>query len=75
MAGAITKQNVVGTISGVAAVYQRHEFLGERKEALTMVAGPAWSKTGACARDVRPIAVPGGPAAIRPFGVLWLRRP
>jgi hypothetical protein len=23
-----------GTISGVAAVYQRHEFLAERKEAL-----------------------------------------
>jgi hypothetical protein len=23
-----------GTISGVAAVYQRHEFLSERKEAL-----------------------------------------
>ena len=23
-----------GTISGVAAVYQRHEFLGERKDAL-----------------------------------------
>jgi hypothetical protein len=25
-----------GTISGVAAVYQRHEFLGERKTALDM---------------------------------------
>jgi hypothetical protein len=25
-----------GTISGVAAVYQRHDFLAERKEALEM---------------------------------------
>ncbi len=27
-----------GTISGVAAVYQRHEFLAERRAALDMIA-------------------------------------
>ena len=26
--------HMAGTISGVAAVYQRHEFMAERKEAL-----------------------------------------
>jgi hypothetical protein len=31
--------HTAGTISGVAAVYQRHEFMAERKEALD-----AWAR-------------------------------
>jgi hypothetical protein len=35
------------TISGVAAVYQRHEFLAEREDALDRWGGPyGWSAEG-----------------------------
>jgi hypothetical protein len=44
-----------GTISGVAAVYQRHEFMNERKDALNL-----WGKHVAeiTAREVHPLTAP-----------------
>jgi integrase len=49
-----------GTISGVAAVYQRHEFLAERREALELwgahVADIVAEATGELGRKVRRVA-------------------
>ena len=35
----MTKYHQAGTISGVAAVYQRHDFLSERRQALDLWGG------------------------------------
>jgi hypothetical protein len=49
-----------GTISGVAAVYQRHEFLAERREALERwgahVAAIVAEASGECSGKIRMVA-------------------
>ena len=41
----------VGTISGVAAVYQRHEFLAERRAALNLWGGHIGQLLGEKSKD------------------------
>src|SRR5437588_8272038 len=57
-----------GTISGVAAVYQRHEFLAERKEALDRWGAHVAQIVSNAARENRAILQEGSMSDALPIG-------